>query len=119
MIDFDKKEWIGVDLDGTLARYDKWVSGEFIGDPIPDMVDRVKEWVKHGQRVKIFTARVSPISARHNGTSSHYIRMLIFKWLEKHLGFGLEITHEKDYLMIELWDDMKLIQVKKNSGQPT
>lgn len=30
--------WIGVDLDGILAHYDKWISATYIGEPIPEMV---------------------------------------------------------------------------------
>lgn len=32
--------WIGVDLDGTLAKYDQWRGVQHIGDPVPLMVDR-------------------------------------------------------------------------------
>lgn len=34
--------WIGVDLDATLAHYDRWTGGA-IGEPIPTMVARVKK----------------------------------------------------------------------------
>ena len=49
--------WIGVDLDGTLAKYGSWNGGQ-IGDPIPLMVERVKQWIAEGVEVRIFTARV-------------------------------------------------------------
>ena len=62
--------WIGVDLDGVLSN--SGGSGEnydvigvrtqvcvWIGDPVPDMVDRVKVWLSQGKEVRIFTARVS------------------------------------------------------------
>ena len=52
-------KWIGVDLDGTLAKYDRRVSIETIGDPIPSMVRRIKSWIDRGVPVKIFTARVA------------------------------------------------------------
>ena len=39
--------WIGVDLDGTLAKYSTWNNGQ-IGDPIPAMVERVKKWLLLG-----------------------------------------------------------------------
>ena len=32
------KSWIGVDLDGTLAYYDGWVSDDHVGDPIEPML---------------------------------------------------------------------------------
>jgi hypothetical protein len=53
------KGWIGVDLDGTLAEYHGWVGPEYIGPPIPAMLDRVKLWLEEGRTVKIFTARCS------------------------------------------------------------
>ena len=51
--------WIGVDLDGTLARYEQYEGPMSIGEPIPEMVDRVKAWLAAGREVRIFTARVS------------------------------------------------------------
>lgn len=35
--------WIGVDLDGTLAHYDRWRGIDHVGDPVPAMMNRVKE----------------------------------------------------------------------------
>ena len=49
--------WIGVDLDGTLAKHDLWVSKFHIGKPVPQMMKRVKNWIDQGVRVKIVTAR--------------------------------------------------------------
>ena len=49
--------YIAVDLDGTLARYTKWKGATHIGTPIPRMVRRVRRWVSHGKKVKLFTAR--------------------------------------------------------------
>jgi len=101
------KGWIGVDLDGTLARYDGWVGPEYIGEPIPEMLERVKQWVSNGQTVKIFTARcsvpeqVAPVAS----------------WLERHGIGGLEITNVKDFAMFELWDD-RCIRVIPNTGRP-
>jgi hypothetical protein len=50
--------WIGVDLDGTLAHYDGWVNTFHIGDPVPLMAARVRQWLENGEDVRIFTARV-------------------------------------------------------------
>ena len=36
------KGWIGADLDGTLAEYHGWSADGSIGNPVPDMVERVK-----------------------------------------------------------------------------
>ncbi len=99
--------WIGVDLDGTLAHYDGWRGPDYIGDPIPAMLDRVRAWLAEGKQVKLFTARASvpayipPVAA----------------WLRKHDVGALEITCVKDFAMIELWDD-RCVQVIPNTGVP-
>ena len=53
----ESRQWIGVDLDGTLAEADAWQGFEHIGKPVPNMVKRVKIWIEMGYRVKIVTAR--------------------------------------------------------------
>lgn len=99
--------WIGVDLDGTLAHYDGWRGAEHIGEPIPAMMERIRQWLNEGKTVKIFTARASdpmqipPIEA----------------WLRKHRLPLLEITNVKDFAMVELWDD-RCVQVIPNTGEP-
>ena len=50
--------WIGVDLDGTLARHDGNQSKR-IGEPIPAMVERVKMWLREGREVRLVTARAA------------------------------------------------------------
>jgi hypothetical protein len=99
--------WIGVDLDGTLARDLGNRRGDEIGNPIEPMLIRVKKWVAEGKTVKIFTARAS--SPRQVG--------MIKKWLANHGLPDLEITNVKDLRMIELWDD-RCVQVMTNSGEP-
>jgi hypothetical protein len=99
--------WIAVDLDGTLAYYDGWKGHTHIGAPIPRMLERVKDWIKKRQTVKIFTARAAdPIAIP-------YIRL----WLEQNGLPDLEITATKDFQCIEIWDD-RAVQVVKNTGEP-
>lgn len=112
--------WIGVDLDGTLAKYEGWNGG--IGDPIPLMVERVKKWIAEGVEVRIFTARVgfgAGYSAESNRSDDENFaneqRALIETWCEKHIGKKLPVTAVKDFRMIELWDD-RAIQVVLNTG---
>lgn len=102
-------EWIGVDLDGTLAAYGGWVSPEHIGEPIPRMMNRVHEWLSEGKTVKIMTARVS-----HNDNPERDVS-IIQDWLEKHGLPRLEVTCRKDFGMIELWDD-RAIGIIHNTG---
>lgn len=102
--------WIGVDLDGTLAIYEGWRGPEHIGEPIKPMVDRIKQWIRQGQKVKIFTARVSS-----NNPDREISREAIYKWCRNNLDCTLDVTAEKDYGMIELWDD-RCKQVIQNTG---
>ncbi len=98
--------WIGVDLDGTLAKYYGWDGPDSFGEPVPAMMDRVKGWLADGIEVRIFTARASipeqipPIEA----------------WLERHGIGGLKVTCKKDFAMVQLWDD-RCVQVKPNTGR--
>lgn len=120
--------WIGVDLDGTLAHYEGWRGPEHIGEPIPAMVTRVKEWLAEGREVRIFTGRIAPAVLQgfetHGGTRPSDQDLLdarqsvaaIGEWSEKHLGRRLPVTCVKDFDMIELWDD-RAVQVEKNTGR--
>lgn len=97
-----------VDLDGTLAHYEKGkFDPEVIGLPIPKMLDRVKQWLADGDEVVIFTARASdpdnipPIEA----------------WLDEHGLADCKISNEKTPEMEDFWDD-KAIAIKPNTGKP-
>jgi len=99
------KSWIGVDLDGTLARADSWRGMDVIGEPVPGMMRRVRAWLDKGLRVKVVTARAGD-PAGLAATQA---------WLARH-GLGeLEVTDRKDFGMLELWDD-RAIQVVHNTG---
>lgn len=106
--------WIGVDLDGTLAKYEGWQGPEHIGEPITPMVDRVKRWLNEGKEVRIFTARMS--GPRADVLEVSRTMELILEWTKKHIGTALPATCVKDYGMIELWDD-RAVQVEMNTGR--
>lgn len=108
-----KQGWIGVDLDGTLAHYDHvWRGAGHIGAPIPNMVDRVRNWLAQGKAVKVFTARMST----RDDAELALVAAAIAAWTEKHIGTRLEATCVKDYAMIELWDD-RAVGVEPNTGR--
>lgn len=98
------RDWIGVDLDATLAHYDRWMGGH-IGHPIPAMVERAKGWLAEGKTVKIFTARAADPK---NIPGVH-------AWVLEHIGSYLEVTNLKDKHMVALWDDVA-VRVVKNKG---
>lgn len=100
--------WIGVDLDGTLAQYDRWRGVEHIGEPIEPMVERVKAWLAAGVEVRIFTARV------HEQSVVCIERIQL--WCVEYLGQLLPITNVKDFDMIELWDD-RAMAMETNTGR--
>lgn len=107
-----KKGWIGVDLDGTLAHYDRWQGVEHVGDPVPAMLERVNRWLADGWEVRVLTARVAP---REDG--SHFrARDVILEWCHRHVGVALEVTCVKDGEMSELWDD-RCVAVEPNTGR--
>lgn len=108
--------WIGVDLDGTLAVYNGW-NGGVIGEPIKPMLERVKNWLAEGREVRIMTARVGPQGPKAI-VSVEAMREDVEDWCEKHIGTRLQVTNEKDYAMLELWDD-RCVQVVKNTGELT
>lgn len=109
------KGWIGVDLDGTLAMYEKFLGLHVIGEPIPLMVARVKKWVDEGREVKIMTARVSQSVYRPRPEDVYRTIIAIQDWCELHIGTRLEVTCIKTFDMTELWDD-RAVQIVPNTG---
>lgn len=113
--------WIGVDLDGTLAQYDGWKDGA-VGEPIPMMLARVKQWLEQGIEVRIVTARVSLLRGLSEQVAYERMkdikrqRELIDAWCEKHVGQRLKVTNEKDFAMVMLWDD-RCVQIECNTGR--
>jgi len=53
----NKNKCYYIDLDGTLAYYERWGGIGDIGEPIPIMKKWVLFWIKNGIKIKIFTAR--------------------------------------------------------------
>lgn len=103
--------WIGVDLDCTLAYYEKGQGVKSVGPVIEPMKRRVLDWLSQGKTLKIFTARVSiPADADQQ-------RQLITEWLLSNGLPALEITCIKDTKMVQFWDD-RAVQVIPNTGEP-
>jgi hypothetical protein len=98
--------WIGVDLDATVALYDGWKGKEHIGEPIPFMIERIKEKMDQGYEIRIFTARASQEDQIP----------FVEAWCEKHIGKKLVVTCCKDFACEEIWDD-RAKQVVPNSGR--
>jgi len=101
--------FVGIDLDGTLAHYDGWKGKTNIGEPIQPMVDRVKQMLSSGKKVKIFTARTAD---DQDGSA----KAAIDQWTTKHIGQTLPVTHTKEPEMSHLYDD-RAVQVEPNTGK--
>jgi hypothetical protein len=101
--------WYGVDFDGTLCVY----GGPREGQPVPAMVERVQRWLRSGKEVRIVTARVASSNPPEDVARE---RARIESWCAVHIGQALPVTAEKDYGMLELWDD-RAVTVKANTGE--
>lgn len=86
------KQTVCVDVDGTLAQYDKWRGIHEIGDPFPN----AKEWMEKLSKkytIVIFTCRTHlgmnakevPFEFSHSRQEQiSYLVHLVEEWLRKH-----------------------------------
>ena len=114
----DIKRWIGVDFDATLA-YDIPNRTDLyeLGKPIPEMVNRVRDWIGKGFTVKILTARMNKYSHLGFERDVEKMRDLLKAWSREHIGIALECTNIKDGFMEVLWDD-RAVQVSRDTAYP-
>lgn len=111
-VDHEEKPCNAFDLDGTLARYDGWKGHYFIGEPIPEIVAMLKEYIKKGEECVIFTARVC---CDDPNVKLHTI-LAIQMWLKKHVGQLLEVTATKHPRFTRIIDD-RAVAVQPNTGK--
>jgi hypothetical protein len=111
-------KWHAVDLDGTLAKKGMdsgmpvaW-SPYAIGEPIPAAVDRVKGYLKDGDQVSIFTARVDT----DDPELKMQVTLAIQMWCQKNLGQILEVTCIKSAKFTDFEDD-RASTVERNTGK--
>ena len=109
--------WVGVDFDGTLATApgDLDIDGAEVGEPIWDMVNRVKALIEEGQAVRIFTARVWTDGSAERNLIADKNRKAIEDWCRDFVGQVLPVTCEKDPTLISLWDD-RARQASRDTG---
>jgi len=103
--------WIGVDLDGTIAKYEGWKGHTHIGEPVPAMVALVRQLIAEGWEVRIFTARMSG-----DEDEAAEVMHAVQEWTRRHVGRALKATCIKDYAMVRLYDD-RAVQVEPNTGR--
>lgn len=111
---------IAVDFDGTIAKH---TDPPQIGGPVPLMVQRVKDWLREGHKVVIFSARVWPVGTREELTGpaemaheGHQQLALVDSWIRAHIGQRLEITCVKSPTFDLMYDDRGR-QVVLNKGE--
>ena len=103
-----------VDLDRTLAHFDEWKGATHIGEPVPEMLKKVKNWLANGDKVTIFTARISPDSRYTRLEDVEAATKAVKAYCVKHLGQELEVTCQKT-MFDTLYDD-KAEHIDINTG---
>lgn len=89
------KKWIGIDLDGTLAKQVK--GSQEIGKPIQSMVDLISNILDDGEyTVKIFTSRAEAEEQKNK----------VKDWLKENSLPDLAITNVKDSNCVLLLDNL-------------
>ncbi|MBO0858909.1 MAG: hypothetical protein J2P21_10640 [Chloracidobacterium sp.] len=84
--DLKQKPRVCVDLDGVLAKYDRWRGAEHIGAPVPGALEFAQELAKFADII-IFSTRCSEDRIHSDGgysLSPAQMRIHIIDWLEKH-----------------------------------
>lgn len=99
--------WVGIDLDGTLAKYDRWQGIQHIGEPIEPMRQFVLKLLRAGVEVRIFTARCQEGPEAIDAIET---------WCNVHLGQVLPVTDRKDFGMVFYVDD-RAVSVTANTGE--
>ena len=108
------RNWIGVEIDGVLAKY---TDDEQIGVPIKNMIDNVKHTIHTGYiDVKILTRRTSPEEREIHGEDYILSQIqYIQDFCKKNIGVILPITSHIDKSCTVIWD-AKVNQVILNRG---
>jgi hypothetical protein len=110
------EDWIeAVDLDGTLAHSTASYDPAKIGEPIDLMVERVKQWLRQGREVRIFTARVAHDNSAARIKETIVAYGAIQKWCVKHLGQALPVTCVKAP-NFRIWDN-QAVAVESDTGK--
>lgn len=109
-----RKPIYAFDFDGVLAEFNGWKGIQHTGKPIPGMVDRVKALLAAGNRVIVFTARLTP-GTDFGTVDPVEAKKVIEEWCQNHIGQTLEVTSTKGGFDI-LFDDIA-VQVDRNTGK--
>jgi hypothetical protein len=104
-----------VDLDSTLAYYDKWNGPTLIGEPVESMISKVKHWLHNGDKVVIFTTRlITKEIGKLSESELSATKKAIEYWCLKYIGQKLPVTATKGFFD-KFYDD-KGEHIIKNTG---
>jgi hypothetical protein len=78
-----KKPRVCVDLDGVLARYDKWKGVDHFGDPVPGALEFAKKLARFAE-ITIFTSRCAQDVLEGSRITPGQLRIKVIDWLEQH-----------------------------------
>jgi len=78
-----QKPRVCLDLDGVLAKYDKWRGVDHIGDPIPGALEFAKSLARIAEIV-IFSSRCAQDILEGSRITPGQLRIHVIEWLEKH-----------------------------------
>jgi hypothetical protein len=114
----DEAKVLAVDFDKTLAEHnsDTPYNHQRLGEPIPEMVERVKAELAKGRKVVIFTARANPGNTYQEQMQATESYLFIADWCREVFGTHLPITFVKSKDFEEIWDD-RAKEVIPNTGQ--
>lgn len=103
-----------VDFDGCLAHFDRWRGPEHYGDPVPEMVKKVKEWLSKGDKVVIHTARMTPGFEFGQRVGVGFTKQDIEQWCLCNIGAVLPVTNIKSYA--DVYYDDRCSKIIPNTG---
>ncbi|HEX6125070.1 MAG TPA: hypothetical protein VFZ23_06810 [Pyrinomonadaceae bacterium] len=72
-----------VDLDGVLAKYDRWKGIDHFGQPIPGALEFMQKLSKFAE-ITIFTSRCAQDVLEGSRITPGQLRVKVIEWLEKH-----------------------------------
>jgi hypothetical protein len=119
-MDNNDKEVLAYDFDKTISVYQEGDiekhGADYIGPPIPEIIEEIKERLSEGAEVFIFTARVNPrdcsFEASLDATKAH---IAIAHFCLNEIGTLLPITSVKNCRWTRIIDD-RADQVVPNQG---
>lgn len=101
----EKQHCIFVDFDATMAEYEHWQGHQHLGEPVPEMVQKINDALAKGSKIVVFTARVYPGDSWQEALEATESYVFIASWCKQVFGSVFPITCLKTRWADEIWDD--------------